>query len=1682
MTRVDRQPFAALCTTTDHDEKYSLCRSKAANYYFTLARKEDFLALTTSEVPKGSAVYFIGTDKDYSCQDFVKGTGGFFGDYNELISTTFQNGYQFSHLAPYYEGTLTREVSRILTSAALYDSPEILPPRTDLSFSNRLGAYYLPPHAGDDVFFRVNLDPLNFASVETTDYLSTLYQDDAVKISQEYAELERLWFELDGPIMQHLGALIAISEFLLVGFGNEENYPGDVLDTQETLQELRDRCEKLSTQGKLSEAREKEILIAVGKLTWDSKPFLVEASRYLETKSRDLVAISSELIYRARLVKPRIGTQSSDGDLPEELKYSALLPFKTREQQDLYYTLVGKPSEYDTDFLVTPLESPNPERNEWGEAVATHPQAIEIPVSDPKHSGFLSPPEGALAVVSYYRNVLNTDFNLGLDVVETRYQGDPLNQVTSFYDRSKSRTQTEIRKDDATGDADRLLHSPDREYLLSAFDSQRQYLTEQKASEFLCESAVTHSEAWINFENDYQTLFDTDAASSLVNTYFSDENNAKSVLGVLGRLFTGIFQYSFRDITLNQFQIIIVENYEQFFKQTQIYLGSNAICEGVADEIWQKALGLPIAILERHQADIHAVSDECLPEFSGHYDGTLGFLISLRDRKDLPLFTRVSERVAQVDEVFAQAEVTLKIPKNYSETLRQWTEYQAALATFNPSGFESFQPDSVIRPFLAGDTDSFRFKQDMDEKLRAVEDLSQLRVYVDALLVQSEMFEENVLQHLWPWQAERFVNRLRFVIYYLDLRVREAEMQEKRHELSIDDFVFGDMAAWVELLPSGWPKPDGSSESFGAIDERYQPSGMYHLTQDQLTACILGTLQGDAEEENTDFDRLQKFLRFFTDYEDGYYRFFCLGYFVRDESGYDIKVIRDQDVLNRMLLVLADISEEASHRLSQTANLPEQQGLTRIRDFCDLARTSLAEFLTSQPYAKDWVTKDDDGEIVNIAPHRVYSTMGPQDFSSKEQEAMMKARSVASSYFRDPLTLYDPFFADQSIVDWYNGLKDQGSYALPPEEIVLAETVLRGLPMTKKDDYNAWLVENSWRAGSLYLLGRVAERLSHPLGTEVHHRYDFLRRAAGKIPVQDLERWLTCVYSGELVPSHWPISMSRLSLSPEEILWFSGYVETQMAASSRQQLGNGGDAVFMESKRQQEVDRFVFNMTEAEAQDLANQLFIKMGFHPSSLHNLDERHAAWLLTNVSDYYHRPDVLKEREERMALYARVEPTASDFPFTPSETLYALSSVAQDLYGTSFNLAKLEGELGALDSSFSAKKVRLFLSRLTAEEKDVFYETNRDNYQVYYERQSLSWLAALAPQGNDVQNFWRFVDGIIAQADEYMRDGQVDTRRLVADANCALQLYVEKDSDVLQAHTAFLIDSGLSKISAVLEGAKSNGVQGLDEEYQIITSLRKIVLERYNKADSQQVASHSQYNPNYYFYTDPEIARVKLSLDEIFSVYYFNNEVLRPAGAKPIYKMSEQRSVELVFSGIRYLLEDHPALVMFDGADGSILFNGQDVKVVIDGQVYLVTSNGDEFIPKDSDQKPIDKNLARKVLIEVYEKLSQNVQTPTCCLSNAELLAALNPFLNRELNKQREIEKENALAIYFTDSRATSLVLKYYRTLASHALFAKTNVPEAIPEFTRSELETRLVLVEQQVEMRRDDLAFSRLKKGA
>lgn len=645
---------------------------------------------------------------------------------------------------------------------------------------------------------------------------------------------------------------------------------------------------------------------------------------------------------------------------------------------------------------------------------------------------------------------------------------------------------------------------------------------------------------------------------------------------------------------------------------------------------------------------------------------------STADLSPAPFLPSALAELDRLVPVFAKANDVLALQgKAWPDCLEGWSEYQNLR-----QGLRAQDTSQLFTAALFGFLEGKTSAQDFYTQARQKADhknISLLYRLLQPLLQQSKPLEDGALQHLPPQDARGFVNRLRYAIYYLTYACKLYQVRAKRESLALASIVREDLDRWVKALPLGWPRRDGSTTTGFKGDYSFFPDKTLYLSQTDFYALF--DPRATVEEEEV----ITKLTQFFTNFEDGYYKFFSYGGYQEDVHGKRIKYVRDHVALNQWLLVLQDMYQMAEVKLAYPGLALVDGDLAYVRRIQRIAKqlaTNVQSFLNSpRPNDPFWAFMSGDREYTYIVPNRVIHTHDARlDFGPGQEGIKLKAEWLIWQGEHQPRALIDLHYPSFDIVS--RALQASHTEEEEPSLVLQAlELNLQRLGALNPFDFLAWYRHKARAPEMEYVVGRLYERATGGERADQIPRYDEIKRVLQSTSRHVLKKLSSLIKDGSIRDANlfakegFSASAVQLltSLSPAELLWLSGHLKQWLNLSDRYYDQGETDDIYFDAIRQQEIDDFVFGLTPDEAvallQDVIQDYKLPI---PAQipLSPLTDQGVQAVIERFEVYFSDPLLTEARGRQEELYLSLNKKNREF--NPLEVLYLSLLVSHELFG--------------------------------------------------------------------------------------------------------------------------------------------------------------------------------------------------------------------------------------------------------------------------------------------------------------------------------------------------------------------------------------------------------------------------------
>lgn len=617
-----------------------------------------------------------------------------------------------------------------------------------------------------------------------------------------------------------------------------------------------------------------------------------------------------------------------DGDLPLEYRWQRPQTFKSFEQEELYRQLI--------DF---------------------------------------GPPPQALADLRLLQSFIKDDGNRFLEGLKTKYGADFAGQMSGvYYTAPVSVSEGDFRYPD-------LIFPPARELVLAQAES----LASDRAIAVDQVRTRLNSVLWINnpvwkmltdeFNTVTQKIWDGDesllAPPIAGGSLQGDRLPADAIAKWSENIFSAVVTMYQKQLKISEFSNFVFSDYisvieseadkdaKQYY-QIQLAIILRAIPNIIGKTSW------PSSLSSSNDASL----DPLLSDSLQLIENIIAYLEGRNVEDSLFIENSITE-IDKINEVLEKAQGTLSIPRDLVNALELWPRFQGLkekLLQIDADGVWT----SNLTEFISGSSSARDFFANTQD-LPAIEGATGAD-----FLSAVDLLEKEVCDYVWPEQAEKFVNRLRYALYLNHYKVKEKNTAEQVHLDTFEGRVAADLWHWFDALDTGWPGIDGTSsfiQDDALLDEyafkpdiTFEPRHEAYISQDEF----LNYFNRDCSEPEQIV--IARLTRFFADYENGYYRYFSPIAFERDVNGRESKGVRDHTCYNQLLIVLQDIADYAEDLSQSPTDLDPsaQEYCQRVARIARAVTYNINQFLKQQPQSPYWVLTQ-DGHITGIVPQESIS-------------------------------------------------------------------------------------------------------------------------------------------------------------------------------------------------------------------------------------------------------------------------------------------------------------------------------------------------------------------------------------------------------------------------------------------------------------------------------------------------------------------------------------------------------------------------------------------------------------------------------------------------------------------------------------------------------------------------------------
>lgn len=424
------------------------------------------------------------------------------------------------------------------------------------------------------------------------------------------------------------------------------------------------------------------------------------------------------------------------------------------------------------------------------------------------------------------------------------------------------------------------------------------------------------------------------------------------------------------------------------------------------------------AFVERLEETMSALECVLTETASGPWSAAQGRIIqkiAVRNaRKDVSDVSEVVGLAQGLMAGFAGAATEIK------PSLQGWDSYlgfTAKLASLDPE----LTFGMIIRRFVEGDTTAADFAAALDSVTLPQTQAVAEKLLSAELLPAIDVLENEALYRLGPYQALRFVNRMRYAFYRLNGLVQDLKIRQERLENPLESLIRQGLERFYGELETGWPSIEGLpersllDEEDTAADREFLPGGSYYLDRDDLQKLF------SKGEDQPVLVKIAKITQFFLDYEQGYYRYFAPLAFEKNAEGVEIKAVRDHAYLNQFASLMKDFAASAKLFLENDAALDEDTK-SYYRDVIRVAsevEKNIEDFVTTPPAMPFWIVED--GVSARVMPQEVIQnpTVPAVQDDSEALRTSVKSRLYQAQHA--PFDAFKPLMASGEFTSWARG-------------------------------------------------------------------------------------------------------------------------------------------------------------------------------------------------------------------------------------------------------------------------------------------------------------------------------------------------------------------------------------------------------------------------------------------------------------------------------------------------------------------------------------------------------------------------------------------------------------------------------------------------------------------------------------
>ncbi len=605
-------------------------------------------------------------------------------------------------------------------------------------------------------------------------------------------------------------------------------------------------------------------------------------------------------------------------------------------------------------------------------------------------------------------------------------------------------------------------------------------------------------------------------------------------------------------------------------------------------------------------------------------------------------------------------------------------------------------PTTVLIDFLAGTLPAQKLYQSIKESPSS----ESLDILYKALLKNTVLLEDEAAKTIYPHDAE-LIHRVRVALYYIKDKIEiEKSKNEMVNTMTTAQFAARGLDEFKNLLPFGWPKPDGSTPDGRKLDLNLFPDESLYLSWQEFCALFSTTTHLSDEEIAT------KIKLFFGDWNRGFYRYFNYGGFANNSQEFSVSYFAESVVPKRLLTLFANIIEFAQARALAHPNMSgdeasHQQKMVR-------ALTASSEFLKTQfespTFNPDYFAlMNTQGEYTGVVPK--YTDQEKVPLVLDTQTTLWRAKYQSQD-------LIDISYAAYAGASALSGRQD----IRMDNEFELFESVLSHATPLDATDYYKDYIATLGPTEAQYLLGRLMTLANTTDKNDQIEKIKRLKSLLSTLSRGFVESMVADIETAQYFDYHdWtmsagypPVLASFLSsLSNTERLWVCGYLQLRLALNSR--YDKNTDTPQFEFFRQDKIDDIINGFDALEATYELMKISTLYGLDlPTDEDELEEyAKDPNLIARVSESLTQsPEFTKRAKDRSGadkLFVQLNKSHAGSSFSDLDLLYMLSLVDENINGNDKGSTE---KILASNASIDTTKVAAFVADFPQDEQARLY----------------------------------------------------------------------------------------------------------------------------------------------------------------------------------------------------------------------------------------------------------------------------------------------------------------------------------------------------------------------------------------